>query len=473
MVLAEKSRGIAFRDLLGCGGGRIDWRFPAAFVVANILSNLPEMIRTLASWKSFPVELRLWFLPVQLIAPLVMAAAAVLAFRKVRETWLSIAACAVAYEIVMTLVRLGFSQRIGAIQFVSGTLWVFLFFAGLALGARMISFLPLGLAAGATAAGWLHSALFMLWTALSRPGVRFSFSGELLSFGLTLLSSLIFGFAFWGGLRIAGLSLERPAGALPGAAAAAAGEGDDWLRRALAFHGLSRQLRSSGVGSLLFGAVAILLGATTMGQSPVNGALVLLGLVLIGEGIWIMTSPSTSAIIVDGLVVMVIGIWNIGISAVNIERAAGTSMSGRFLLFGIFQIVWGVGRMVQSRRYADLRGFRLDSVERKRLEDEIASTLQSGPDRGDIVAFESKAIRSGQARLRLLRDHAALFSRGKVDEVIPRSEVGCEPPPQSAGDPLQATLRLGKRRLGVKISREAYERLGRWSGRVPESGEHE
>jgi hypothetical protein len=145
-------------------------------------------------------------------------------------------------------------------------------------------------------------------------------------------------------------------------------------------------------------------------------------------------------------------------------------MSGRFLLFGIFQIVWGVGRMVQSRRYADLRGFRLDSVGRKRLGDKIASTLQSGPDRGDIVAFESKAIRSGQARLLLMRDHAALFSRGKVDEVIPRSEVRCEPSPKSAGDPLQATLRLGKRRLGVKISRAAYERLGRWGGRVPESG---
>ena len=199
MVIAERPRRITVRDLLGCGGERIDWWFPAAFVVANILSNLPEMIRTLASWKSFPGELRLWFLAVQVIAPLVMAAAAVLAFRKVRGTWLAIAACAVAYEIVMTVLRLGFSQRIGAVQFISGTLWVFLFFAGLALGVRLVSLLPLGLAAGAAAAGWLHSLLFMLWTAYSEPGVRFSFSGELLSFGLTLLSSIIFGFAFWAG----------------------------------------------------------------------------------------------------------------------------------------------------------------------------------------------------------------------------------------------------------------------------------
>jgi hypothetical protein len=454
--------GTTVRKLLGCDGARIDWRLPVVFVIAQLLSNLPGMIQNLASWSMIPKELHLWLMLVPLITPVLLGAAAVLAFRSIRNVWLAAAVGASAYALIMIPVRIAFSPGFQALHIFYSWLWVYLFFVGLALAIRMISVLPLALAVGAAAAEWLNSAINIAVNVLTHPGVQLSFSSELANAGLTLVSSAIFGLAAWGGLQLVGARLESAgAQALP-LTAEAAGT-DAWLRKALAFHGLCRQLRAAGIGSLLFGAIAFFLGASTMGRVPLNGVLALLGILLIVEGVWVMAAPSASGIIVDGLFVAAIGLWNIGISLVEIGRHSGGSLTGRFLVFGIFQIIWGIGRIAQFRRYTDLRGFSLDPVGRARLEQEIAS-IRSDTVRPDVVAFKTRALSSAEGRLRLMEGFAALFLRGKVVEVLSRGEIACEEAvAKDLSIPLNASLRLGKRRLSVTISRDACERLRRWA----------
>ena len=457
---------MTLRKLLGCDGARIDWRFPVVFMVAQLLSNLPGMIRSVAVWNVIPKEFHLWIILAPLIGPLLLTAAAVLAFRAVRNVWLAAAVGASAYALAMVPVRIAFAPGFQALHIFYSWLWMYLFFVGLALALRLISVLPLALAVGAAAADLLNSAINTAINVLTHPGVRLSFSGELGNAVMVLVSSAVFGLAVWGGLHLVGARFESADAQAPPLTAEAAGT-DAWLRKALTFYGLRRQLRAAGIGSLLFGVIAFFLGASTMGQVPLNGMLALLGLLLIVEGVWVIAAPSASGIIVDGLFVTAIGVWNIVVSLVEIGGNSGGSLTGRFLIFGIFQIGWGIGRIAQYKRYAYLRGFTLDPAGRARIEQEIAS-VRSDTIRPDVVAFKTRSLSPVEGRLRLLEGSAAFFLRGKIVEVLSRDEIACEAAvAKDPGGPLKASLRAGKRKLSVTISPEACERLKRWANAQP------
>jgi hypothetical protein len=459
-------QGMTLRQLLGCDGARIDWRFPAVFMVAQLLSNLPGMLRTFSAWKAMPRELHIWFIAAPLIGPVLLTAAAVLAFRAVRNVWLAAALGASAYALAMVPVRLAFSPGFRALHVFYSWLWVYLLFVGLAVALRLISVLPLALAVGAFAADLLNSVIVAAINAIAIPRFGFNIVGELQNAVTLLVSAAVFGLAVWGGLHLVGARVDTAGAPAPPLTAEAAGT-DAWLRKGLAFYGLRKQLRAAGIGSLLFGAIAFFLGASTMGRVPINGLLALLGLLLIVEGVWVVAAPSASGIIVDGLFVTVIGVWNIVISLVEIGGNSGDSFSGRFLVFGIFQIVWGIGRIAQYKRYAYLRGFTLDSSGRARIEEEIAS-VRSDTIRPDIVAFRTRALSPVEGRLRLLEGFAAFFLRGKIVEVLSRAEIACEPAAaKEPSDLLKASLRLGKRKFSVTIAQDACERLRRWVNAPP------
>lgn len=453
---------MTMRELLGCDGARIDWRLPFVFMVAQLLSNLPGMIKNLSAWNRMPPELHIWFIVVPLLGPVLLTAAAVLGFRAARNVWLAAAAGAAAYALAMIPVRIAFFPVFQAMPIFYSWLSAYLLFVGLSLALRMISVLPLALVVGAAAAEWLNSAITIAIIDLTRPGFHLSFSRVLNDAGMALVSSAIFGLAAWGGLFLIGARFESAGAPAPTLAAEAAGS-DAWLRKALAFQGLYRQLRAAGIGSLLFGAIAFFLGISTMRQVPINGVLALLGLLLVAEGVWVIAAPSASGIVVDGVFVTVIGAWNIVLSLAEIGRNSGGPYTGRFLVIGIFQIAWGIRRIAQYRRYAGLRGFSLDPAGRARLEQEIAS-VRSDTIRPDVVAFKTRTLSSEEGRLRLMEGFTALFLRGKVVEVLSRAEVSFEEGVTT--DPslaLNASLCLGKRKLAVIISRDAFERLRRWA----------
>ncbi len=100
-----------------------------------------------------------------------------------------------------------------------------------------------------------------------------------------------------------------------------------------------KRLKSGGIGSIIFGIIAIAFGLASAGQNPINAGLAVIGLFLLAEGIWLLASPQPIGLIVDGIALCVLGIWNMMITIYNTSHAGG---GGGFAILGIMQIVWGI-----------------------------------------------------------------------------------------------------------------------------------
>ncbi|HHS13606.1 MAG TPA: hypothetical protein ENN03_07525 [bacterium] len=141
-----------------------------------------------------------------------------------------------------------------------------------------------------------------------------------------------------------------------------------------------KQLKTGGIGSVIFGVINIVLGVITAAENPVNAVLAVFGLILLIEGIWLLVSPKPSGLIIDGLVLGMLGIWNILITIQNISAGGGT---GSFLVYGIAQIFWGI----QSyRRYIKLKQIAPERFKAKETEAAVRKTID---DRSFHSLFDS------------------------------------------------------------------------------------
>jgi uncharacterized membrane protein len=78
-----------------------------------------------------------------------------------------------------------------------------------------------------------------------------------------------------------------------------------------------KTLRAAGIGGLLFGVLAIVMGAVGLQESILNLILILIGMFLLGEGIFNLVMPTADGIVVDGIGLVVVGLWN---AIVNVRR---------------------------------------------------------------------------------------------------------------------------------------------------------
>jgi len=108
-----------------------------------------------------------------------------------------------------------------------------------------------------------------------------------------------------------------------------------------------KNLRSSGGWSILWGAFAILGGLASLEQSSCNGALVLIGLFLIGTGIAAWRKPSPGALQADAAAMLLVGLWNIAITLTS-----GDSSQSYWAIIGVVQIIWAVQRFAKHSKFA-------------------------------------------------------------------------------------------------------------------------
>ena len=118
----------------------------------------------------------------------------------------------------------------------------------------------------------------------------------------------------------------------------------DRLQEMAEFEGLRATLRGSGVGSILWGGFAIWAGYTSMNVNPVNVWLLIIGVGLVLEGLWVRTQCHAGAFVVDGFALLVIGLWNVGVSYANMQAGADGGATKIFLYLGLAQIWWAIGR---------------------------------------------------------------------------------------------------------------------------------
>lgn len=142
---------------------------------------------------------------------------------------------------------------------------------------------------------------------------------------------------------------------------------------------IRKQLRSGGIGSVIFGIIAVVMGASTMGDVPLNAGLFLIGLFLLLEGIWLLASPKLIGFKVDGIALGCLGIWNLIVTAHNISQDSGGAAFG---VLGVMQIVWGV------QSYKKYDKFKKELEEGPIEDAAVLSEVEAGQEREEILEAE-------------------------------------------------------------------------------------
>jgi hypothetical protein len=124
----------------------------------------------------------------------------------------------------------------------------------------------------------------------------------------------------------------------------------------------------------------------------------LLGLFLTAEGIWISVKPSRMGFLVDGVFFLLIGIWNIAVSAYEYmlwSQYIGShpfsyapSPSPFFITIGIVQIGWFVMRIRRYLRFSNVSSQKPDLSISKRA-DELMESVKGAKsnEASDLIEF--------------------------------------------------------------------------------------
>ena len=101
-----------------------------------------------------------------------------------------------------------------------------------------------------------------------------------------------------------------------------------------------RSLRSAGIGSLVFGFLALVMGGGGIHQRWSNWILMVLGGLPMAEGLWLILMPRPKGFLVDALALFVLGLWNIPMGIVN-AVVSDQPMHAWATALGIWQCIWG------------------------------------------------------------------------------------------------------------------------------------
>lgn len=74
------------------------------------------------------------------------------------------------------------------------------------------------------------------------------------------------------------------------------------------FRLLRKKLKGGGIGSIIFGLIAVGMGLAFVEDNPVNAILAVIGFFLLIEGVWVLRAPSPRGMIMEGIVMCVIGV---------------------------------------------------------------------------------------------------------------------------------------------------------------------
>jgi len=245
--------------------------------------------------------------------------------------------------------------------------------------------------------------------------------------------------------------------AIPGAATPAVFQHADLrnLEGAAVAASVNAFLRSSGIGSLLFGAIATVMGFSMMEDNPINLILALIGIGLFLEGLWLVIDPRPIGLIVDGLALIVLGVWNLAVTLGN-ARAGGPPL---FAILGVFQIIWGFQRFLRYGQTAKQSARHSPEV-RKQVQDVVQAVLKAAPE-SEAGALALNV--NGQVWKGMLWQEAAAFvsADGAQAHFARPDEVGLVVR-ETRKRKSRVTLSVGGRELEAEMADEQLARLQTW-----------
>jgi len=468
MMKRDISEERSFSRLAGVHERSICWGRLLSLFIALMISEVITSFRwVLTTNVSFPLSYWLHMI----LGQVVLVGMILLVFYFIHNMWGAAFLTALAYSILMTIINAIFYSVSARLLSYSG-IWTFIFILGLFIAVRHLRPLWFSLTAGYFVATLIDFFLISGMQRLAEPQSQFASRSVLYSFLSILASSVAFTVIFYAGLRLPwSVWIEKePAPSLafrPGEAKAfASGMSPDdssSLIKAADYKVVNSHLRPASFGSIIFGLIAIVLGASMAKENPINAFLVVIGIFLFIEGIWLLTSPGPKGLVVDGIALIILGVWNILVTFAN--ASSGGESIGFFFVLGVWQIIWGFQSFGRYKRFSYLAGEKPSKESLEKLEEVVQGIMASSyRTSADIVEFKVKtAIKEWNWKGKLM-DDVALFVAGKK-AIIPvrRDEVKLTLKGESSGlRPHKGTLRLGKQKIVGTISRESLDRFREW-----------
>jgi hypothetical protein len=235
------------------------------------------------------------------------------------------------------------------------------------------------------------------------------------------------------------------------------------LRLAAKYRSLRKILRRQAIGSLIFGALAIVLGVIAMRVSSINAVLLLIGAGLLVLGVLDLALPRPWLLLAEGVALLVLATWNVLVMVAN--AAAGGPMG--FIWVVIIQVILGI---MLIRRYGEYRDTPSNAPPAEMLAwlDQSATTIRKTRPADSPYIIEWVANRNvwGNTRWRaqLAPDLATVVdSTGSEVFLLTRSEFNLTKGRKiMVGKRFYMTAQLGPLKLKGTISGEQFERFQAW-----------
>jgi hypothetical protein len=218
-------------------------------------------------------------------------------------------------------------------------------------------------------------------------------------------------------------------------------------------------LRNGGIGSIIFGVIGAGIGLSMMDENPINGILVLIGIGLLLEGIWIVSAPSPGGLIADGIALVILGVWNIFTTLHNATAGGGP---GFFGILGGYQIYLGFKSFGRYDRFSALASGKPSTEVLTQVEGMVKAVSTAKPGVPDqVVAFQEG---EKQWRGKLFGD-IAVFVKGGGEDVLflDKNDVAAAAPaPIRKGKQYKIQFHLGTRNVDGSIAAEALSTYEQW-----------
>lgn len=224
-------------------------------------------------------------------------------------------------------------------------------------------------------------------------------------------------------------------------------------------------LRAAGIGGLIFGGIALLIGIPLVAIEPVNVILVFIGLLLVIEGLWNILAPSAAGVIVDGFALGLVGLWNLFIAVLSF---VGNEPGGlRWGILGGVQIAWGIYRFTTYPRFERALGHTPEPEDLARME-KLVQTIQKVKlkDVEDHIGFQTTKWPPRVWKAQLGKEAAILVdATGHEVMILHPDELEIE----DAGklflrQTRKARVRLKGKAMEGMIEPDSLARFRRWKG---------
>jgi len=236
------------------------------------------------------------------------------------------------------------------------------------------------------------------------------------------------------------------------------------LQKVADYRTVRKTLKRSGGWSILFGALAL---AAAMG-TPVDWVLTVLGVVLLGTGVWNIVAPRPTGIILDGVTLLLVGAYNL--FGTMLAAMDGVHVSGHWAVTGLLQLVWGLQRIQSFRRFANAFLERPSDTEMQQIEETVSTIRKAkAKESTDIIEF---TVGDGMHRhvwKARLSGEEAVFVEATGSDLLVGTRETVEITTHGkvlVGSALKADAAVGTVRLKGTISPDSYRLYDQWKTRT-------